>query len=593
MAPVAGGHAGREALWSGGMPLLRLIGFLLDLLLYPIRVLRRGRGVAEGTFVALTIDGAVADVVAKPHFWEIRRHRTVTLHEIRQIVDHVIVDDRVRGIVLTIKALAAGMATSVSLRAQLARARAAGKEVVVHLPLGGGTKEVIVATAGSKVFLGPAAQLAALGFTTRTRYVKSALDKAGIVPEVYACGEYKSAGESLVRDSMSDAQREQVGKLLDGFDAVLLDAIAEGRGVSRERARSIVDGGPYFGEAAIEVGLADAVAYEDEIPALLGLPRSGKPGPITKGIVSASTYLALRTRLLLRRITRAPIVAVIPVHGAIAHASSPFGNFATDDKLARMVRLARLDRRVKGVILHVDSPGGSALASDRMHHEIVQLAREKPVVACMANVAASGGYYVAAPAHKIVCEAITITGSIGVVGARLTLEPLMAKLGITTETVQRGARAGLLSSSAPLSEDERAALMRELDATYRTFVRVVAQGRKMKVDEVEPLARGRVYTGEDAKAAGLVDVLGGFEVALRELRAMLPADIREEVEPHVLRPRRHPFPIMEPPAEGEAGRRAASALLAALLPMPERVIVELAATGDRVLTLWTGGDAGS
>jgi protease-4 len=294
----------------------------------------------------------------------------------------------------------------------------------------------------------------------------------------------------------------------------------------------------------------------------------------------------------LRRLTRAPVVAVIPVHGAIAHASSQFGNFATDDKLARMVRIARLDRRVKGVILHVDSPGGSALASDRMHHEIVQLAREKPVVACMANVAASGGYYVAAPAHKIVCEAVTITGSIGVVGARLTLEPLMAKLGITTEVVQRGARAGLLSPSAPLNEDERTALMRELEATYRTFVRVVAQGRKMRVDEVEPLARGRVYTGEDAKAAGLVDVLGGFDVALREVRAMLPADVREAAEPHVMRAPRRELPILAPPSDGEAGRRAASALLSAILPTPERIIVELAATGDRVLTLWTGGDAG-
>ena len=155
----------------------------------------------------------------------------------------------------------------------------------MHLPLGGGTKEVLVATAGSKVFLGPAAQLAALGFASRTRYVKSALDKAGIVPEVYACGEYKSAGESLVRDSMSDAQREQLGKLLDCFDGALLDAIAEGRSVSRERARAIVDGGPYFGEAAIEVGLADAVAYDDEIPALLGLQGKGKgkPGPADGG----------------------------------------------------------------------------------------------------------------------------------------------------------------------------------------------------------------------------------------------------------------------------------------------------------------------
>jgi ClpP class serine protease len=134
--------------------------------------------------------------------------------------------------------------------------------------------------------------------------------------------------------------------------------------------------------------------------------------------------------------------------------------------------------------------------------------------------------------------------------------------------------------------------MRELEATYRTFVRVVAQGRKMKVDEVEPLARGRVYTGEDAKAAGLVDVLGGFDVALRELRALMPADVRDDAEAHVLRAPRRALPLMEPPAEGEAGRRAASALLGVFLPGPERLIVELAATGDRVLALWTGGDGG-
>lgn len=573
------------------MPLLRLVGWLFDLILYPLRVLKARRLVADGTFIRLKIDGAVADVLPKPRFWELRAQKAISLFDVQELVDHVIADPRVRGIVVTLKSLSAGMASAVSLRSQLARARAAGKEVVVHMPMGGGTKEVLVASAGSKIFLGPAAQLAPLGFTTRTRYVKSALDKAGIVPEVYACGEYKSAGESLVRDSMSDAQREQLGKLLDRFDSALLDSIADGRGVSRERARSIVDGGPYFGEAAIEVGLADAVAYDDEIPALLGLKR-GKPGPVTEGLAPAASYLAAKRRPLLRRLGRRPMVAVIPVHGAIAHASSSFGNFATDDKLARMVRIARLDRRVKGVILHVDSPGGSALASDRMHHEIVQLAREKPVVACMANVAASGGYYVAAPAHKIVCEAVTITGSIGVVGARLTMEPLMAKLGITTETVQRGARANLLSPSAPLSEDEKSALMRELEATYRTFVRVVAQGRKMKVDEVEPLARGRVYTGEDAKAAGLVDVLGGFDVALRELRALMPADVRDDAEPHVIRAPRRALPLMEPPSEGEAGRRAASAMLSALLPTPERLIVELAATGDRVLTLWTGGDLG-
>jgi protease-4 len=183
---------------------------------------------------------------------------------------------------------------------------------------------------------------------------------------------------------------------------------------------------------------------------------------------------------------------------------------------------------------------------------------------------------------------VSITGSIGVVGARLTLEPLMQRLGIKTETVQRGARAGLLSPSAPLSDDERGALVRELEATYRTFVRVVAQGRKMKVDEVEPLARGRVYTGEDAKAAGLVDVLGGFDVALREVIALVPAAERDRLEPRVMRAPRKALPILEPPSDSEGARRAASAMLSSLLPAPERMMMELTATGERVLALWTG-----
>ena len=177
------------------MAVLRFLGFLFDLLLYPLRALKRGKMVEEGTFVAIKIDGTVADVLARPRFWELRAQKAISLHEVREIVDHVIADPRVRGIVVTLKSLSAGMASTMSLRAQLARGRAAGKEIVMHLPLGGGTKELIVATAGSKVFLGPAAQLTALGFATRTRYVKRALDKAGIVPEVYACGEYKSAGE--------------------------------------------------------------------------------------------------------------------------------------------------------------------------------------------------------------------------------------------------------------------------------------------------------------------------------------------------------------------------------------------------------------
>jgi protease IV len=270
---------------------------------------------------------------------------------------------------------------------------------------------------------------------------------------------------------------------------------------------------------------------------------------------------------------------VIPVHGAIAHVSGPFESFATDERVTRMVRLARADRRVKGVVLHVDSPGGSALASDLMHHEIAMLAREKPVVCCMANVAASGGYYVAAPAHRVVCESTTVTGSIGVVAARLTAEALFEKLGVKTEVVKRGARAELLSPMRPIDDDQRSALARELDATYKAFIGVVATGRKMSPERVEELARGRVYGGNHALDLGLVDRVGGFSVAMDEMRKLLDARVRDRVEPRVLRVPRRPIPVLDPP------REAASMILRALLPAYERTLVELCLARERVLAI--------
>jgi protease-4 len=576
------------------MILLRLVGLLFDLLLWPLRLLRRSRAIPKGAFVTIEIDGPVADVVAKPRFWEVRQQKASSIWEVSRIVDVLVRDPRVRGVLVTIKDLGAGFAAATSLRAQLARVRAAGKEVVVSLPMGGGTKEVYVASVATKLVLGPATQLSPVGFYSSSRYVRRALDRAGIEPEVFHCGEYKSAGENFVRDAMSAQQREQMDKLLSTFHDTLLDAIAEGRGIDRDKAREIVDRAPYFGEHAVAAGLADAACYEDEIAAALGIEKKSKRGSVSRFFVDGDAYFALRTRPLFRPLLRMPFVAVIPVHGTIAHASGLFGSLATDERVTRMIRVARLDPRVLGVILHVDSPGGSALASDRMHHEIVQLAREKPVVACMANVAASGGYYVAAPAHRVVCEATTITGSIGVVAARLSIAPLLSRLGIVTESLRKGARAGLLSAGQPLNDDERGALSRELDATYRAFVGVVARGRKMSEDDLEPLARGRVYTGKDALSVGLVDALGGFGQAMTEIRKLLPPParvLRDRIEPRVIRLPRRSLPTLDPPTEGEAGRRAAHALLGALLaPLPrgERALIELATAGERVVALFTG-----
>lgn len=560
------------------MIVLRLIGLLFDLLLLPLRLLRLGKVVPPGTWLTVTIDGPVVDVLAKPRFWQLRSQKALSLHVLDEVVTAMLADPRVKGLLVTLRSMSSGMASASSLRAILERARTAGKEVVIHLPMGGDTKEVYVATAASRIVLGPTAQLAPLGFRSAAHYLKSALDRAGIEPQVFACGEFKSAGETLVRDSMSPQQRAQLEQLLSSFHGSLLDAIAGGRNVARERASELVDGAPYFGREAVEKGLADDIAYEDEIPSLLGIDEKRRRD--RRWAVDAGTYLARRKRPLLRRVLPRPYIAVVPVHGAIAHAAGPFGELSTDERVTRMVRAVRRDRRVKGVILHIDSPGGSALASDLMHHEIVQLAREKPLVACMANIAASGGYYVAAPAACIVARDTTVTGSIGVVAARLSVHPLLSRFGITTEVVERGRHASLLSPTGQLDDEARATIERELSAMYRAFLGVVAAGRRMKEEEVELLARGRLYTGKDAQAAKLVDLIGGFDTALEEVKRRLDRKLAERVDVIVMKPRHNPIQAPEPPKKAIARE-----LLATLLPERERIVVELTAAGEHILAL--------
>ena len=550
------------------MILLRLVAGLLRALFWPLLRLRWARAVREGAWISIDIAGPVLDITERRRFWQLRRRPSLSIHALSELVDAVLADPRVKGLVVTLKSFGAGMATATSLHNELGRLRAAGREIVVHLPLGGDTKELYVAMAATRIFVGPQATLAPLGFSTSVRYVKGALAKAGLVPEILARGDYKSAGEQLVRESMSERQREQLDAIYDVFYAELLRAIGEGRGVDRERAVAIVDGAPYRAEAALAAGLVDGTAYEDEIPALLG--ASGARAKI----LDAKSYLRLLHATRFAPILPDPVIGVIPVHGAISvEGPMPFGA-ATDEKLIAAIRSARKNSRVRAVILHIDSPGGSALASDRIHHELVQLAAEKPLVACFANVAASGGYYVAAAAHAIVAQPTTITGSIGVVAARVVLGPLLERLGVVTETVKRGARADMLDPTRAFTDDERVALERELDGMYRAFVGIVAAGRKLSIEAVEKVAEGRVWTGSDAATRDLVDELGGFDVALARARKLVGSAKAQRLRPVVLRAPRHAGAPLVPPA------KAAAQVLARLFEVD---VFALASTRERVL----------
>ncbi|HEY1696402.1 MAG TPA: signal peptide peptidase SppA [Polyangiaceae bacterium] len=560
--------------------LVRVAWLVAWLVALPWLVARRFFGRARpGTYVLAEIDGAVTEIAPAPQWWPPGARQPFSLHGLREVVDEAATDPNVRGIVLVLRSMRGGLATATSLRAILDRARAAGKRVVVHLPLGGGTRETYAAVGADLLLLGPTSSLAPVGLLASARYLRGALDKAGVVPEVHARGRFKTAGERIERTSMSDAEREQIGAVLDRAYGAFVRSIADGREVDEARAKALVDGAPYTGDEAVTAGLADGLAYDDEVVTRLA------EGESKARLRQAPAYLLARTALRPRALCGRNVIAVVRVHGPIAGATGlPFQPTAVDDRVIAAIRIARAHPAVRGVVLHVDSPGGSALASDRIHHELVQLAAEKPLVASMANVAASGGYYVAAAAHAIVAQPTTVTGSIGVVAARVVVEPLLARLGVATEVLQRGARARLLDPLLPLDDDLRAVVDQEMEHVYRTFVGVVAAGRRMTTAEVEALAQGRVWIGADAHANGLVDRLGGFEDAVEVLRERIGKGA-SRLRVVALREPRKRVPPLDPPRREPPVVWAD--LLGALAPGLPVEAVLLALRGERVLTLAT------
>ncbi|HLK40727.1 MAG TPA: signal peptide peptidase SppA [Polyangiaceae bacterium] len=528
--------------------LVRVLWFLVWLLLLPWRAARRMVRVPFGTYLFVELDGAVSELPGAGSLrWPLAQPRRASLHDLTAVCDEMERDPRVGGLLIVLRHVRGGFATMRSLRDLLARARAAGKQVVVALPSGGATKETYAAVAADRVILGPVASLAPVGVLSSTRYLRGALDRAGIVPEVHARGRYKTAAETLELAAMSDPQREQVGAVLDRLHFELVQAIAAGRSVDEATARKLVDGAPYAGEEAKASGLVDEVAYEDNIAGKLA------GGGETPALRPADGYLRSRQALRTRAFAPRGVLAVIAVHGMIVQSPGPpVGAMAVADRVRASIRRARADPRVRGVLLHVDSPGGGALASDQIHHELALLAAEKPLVACMGDVAASGGYYVAVAAHEIYAQPTTITGSIGVVSARLVIEPLLARLGVATEVLQRGEHARLLAPLVALDEGARGAVEREIEAMYRAFLQVVAAGRKRTPEEIEPLAQGRVWTGADAYKRGLVDRLGGFEPALRALRERVGVGA-EKMRVVALRPPRNPMSAVAMSGSGTFG----------------------------------------
>ncbi len=512
-------------------------------LLYPVFYARRRATVPEGSWVQVRLHGAITEIQHPVRRWTRTLFRAqggqVTVADLRALCVSVAADPAVHGVVFRIGGLQCGWATVASLRELLTTLRTAGKRTVAYLPEGAETREFHLALAADKILTTPQATVAPMGLASGMNFLRSLLARGGIEAEVLARREYKSAAEMFTRDGLSDPNRVQINALLDRLHGDFVHALSEGRRVDASRARALIDGGPYHPTDAVREGLIDGVAYDDDLPLHLGA------GPNVK-VIPAGPYAAMVRAMRYAPMVPRHRVGVVKVHGAIvSRARFAMGTVADAERVVAALRAARASRDIGAVVLYVDSRGGSALASDVIAREVVRLREKKPVVAYLSDVAASGGYYVSAPANEIVAQGSTVTGSIGVIALRFVVAKALESLGVTREVIRRGERADMMSPYRSWTDGERAALDRQIDGFYGDFVGLVARSRKRDPLDIEPLARGRVYAGADALDVGLVDRLGGLDLAVRRAKELAGGKYADD--PVVIAPRGTLEPP-EPPA---------------------------------------------
>jgi protease-4 len=403
------------------------------------------------------------------------------------------------------------------IRDEVVRAREDhGKKVVAFLEYEAGTQEYFLATAADEIVLNPSGGIDGIGNYVNVMRYTGTTEKVGIEWDYMAAGKYKSSFHSLGAGPMTDEQREEVQSLVDDNYDVIIDAVMAGRGYSRSEAEALCDGRLFMPVQALEAGLVDRLAYDEGAKAA-ALELMGHDAPEEPENISTVNVSKWRDKAY--DWTYGPKIAVIGAYGGIEVGKSDHdpimgGGSIGSETLIAELRRVRKDPSVKAVILRVDSGGGSGLASEMIWHETVKLAREKPFIASMADVAASGGYAISMKAEKIFVEPLTITGSIGVVGMKPVLAELYRKIDATHETFKSGEHADQWSSSRHLTEEELAMAEEAIGIFYDGFLEKVADGRNMPIERVRELAEGRVYTGTQALEVGLVDEMGGLSEAI-------------------------------------------------------------------------------
>ncbi len=455
-----------------------------------------------------------------PDFFSALNGTTVpVLHDFTDALDTAATDSHITGIVVRIAPLATGWGKLEEIRTHLMSFRKSGKPSICYLGYDGvGNPEYYLASACQQIWLVPTAPVSIRGMMAQATFFRGTLDKLKVVPEFYHIAEFKTAGNTFTEKKFTPAHREEVEGLLHGvYEQYLTDA-SNGRGMDRAKFEALLNQGPFSSNDAVTSKIVDRLAYWDQVQDEFRT-RGREWNPIS-----------LRSYRAFVKNDGGTQIAVIHATGLIVSGDSGTtpggGSIMGGDSVATDIRNARKNSSIKAIVLRIDSGGGSVVGSEVIRREVELANQVKPVVVSMSDVAASGGYWIAAPARKIVADPNTITGSIGVLIGKFNISGLYNLLGISTDGVATSDNATLFSEQQNFSPAQRAYIEKSLQETYADFTKGVAAGRKMTVEAVDKVGKGRVWTGAQAKELGLVDELGGLDRAVEVAKelAHIPAN---------------------------------------------------------------------
>lgn len=449
-------------------------------------------------------------------------------------------DPSIKELLISLNGLSLGFGQAQELREALKYFKNNGKKIYCYLthPNNIGFYTACVA---HKIFIPPVSQLKLVGLRAELTYYAGTFEKLGVKADILRIGKYKSAAESFTQIAPSKESRESTNRILDDIYNQFITAIAEGRNISADSVMNIIDNGPFTSAEALDYNLVDGLSYQDNL-----FENILDPVPI----ISFNNYLS--DTLLNDGWPRKPIIALVVADGEISNYngdSNPLnnGNKVTPASMAGTFKYVNNTPEIKGIVYRINSPGGLALAGEQIHHTVQKASNQKPLTISMSNVAASGGYYIAMPGQKLFANPGTITGSIGIYGGKADLSGLYNKIDLGKELYTRGKYAGMLTTTRPFTDFERDKFFSHLKAFYNHFLTLVVENRGLKTDSVDALSQGRVWTGQEAFANGLIDELGGVKQALDYTAEILGIkDYRVEIYP-----KKRPFILL--PKKGIIG----------------------------------------